>query len=111
MENFVDLVINHLPRLCSDHSPLLLSHRISFPAINLPFKFEAMWLSHVTFAKVVERSWAITCSGNHQFVMAQKLKILNHNLKVWNRENFGQLKVRISKANIAVLACQHMPMM
>lgn len=66
-----------------------------------------MWLSHVTFANVVETNWAVTCSGNPQFVMAQKLKIIKNNLKVWNKENFGQLKVKIFEADIAVLACQH----
>lgn len=37
--NFVDPVIKHLPRICFDHSLLLLFHRSRLPATNLPFKF------------------------------------------------------------------------
>lgn len=65
-----------------------------------------MWLSHDFFAIVVENSWAITCSGNPPFVLAQKLKLLKQNLKVWNRDIFGQLKVRISEADSSVLSYQ-----
>jgi len=104
---FLDPVIKHLPRICSNHSPLLLSHRTPLLAKNLPFKLESMWLYHVSFAKVVENSWAVTCCENPQFVMAQKLKILKQHLKIWNRDTFGQLKARIAEADNSVLACQY----
>lgn len=89
LDNFIDLIITHLPRLYSDHSPLLLSHRPRLPSKNIPCKFEAMWLSHDSFLKVVETNWAITGSGNLKFVLVHKLKILKSNLKVWNKEAFG----------------------
>lgn len=107
LDSFVDPLITHLPKLCSDHSPLLLSHRTRLSSANIPFKFEAMCLSHDSFFKVVETSWATCCSGNPQFILARKLKILKTNPKVWNKEAFGQLKVRIAEAERAVLVCQH----
>lgn len=66
--NFIDPVVKHLPRICFDHSPILLSHRIRLPTKNPPFKFEPMWLSHATFDKVVENRWAVSYNGNPQFV-------------------------------------------
>ncbi|XXG49475.1 hypothetical protein AAC387_Pa02g3652 [Persea americana] len=56
LDTFSDTSVSHLPRLSSDHTPLLLSHKSkSFPK-NSPFKFEEMWLSHSSFQAVVERS-------------------------------------------------------
>lgn len=75
LDNFSDPSVTHLPRLCSDHSHLLLSHRKKLSPKNFPFKFEEMWLSHDSFLKVVETSWAISCRGNPQFVLAYKLKL------------------------------------
>ena len=63
LDIYEDPLVKHLPRLASDHSPLLLSHRSSFVQKNFPFKFEEMWLQDDTFSKVVETSWATTCSG------------------------------------------------
>ena len=62
-----------------------------------------MLLSHDSFLNVVETSWATCCSGNSHFGLAYKLKTLKQNLKVWNKEIFGHLKIRISEADQAVL--------
>lgn len=37
LSNFEDPIVNHLPRLCSVHSPILLSHRIYSPQKKHPF--------------------------------------------------------------------------
>lgn len=85
LDIFEDPIVNHLPRLASDHSPLLLSHRKSLALKNIPFKFEEMWLSNATFSKVVETSWASPCSGTPHFILAQKLKLLKQNIMVWKK--------------------------
>lgn len=103
LASFEDPLITHLPRLCSDHSSLLLSHRPRFSSSKIPFKFEAMWLSHESFLHVVESNWSISYNGTPQFVLATKLKILKQNLKIWNRETFGQLSARISEAGQVIL--------
>lgn len=38
LDFFDDPIVNHLPRLSSDHSPILLSHRKILPQKNIPFK-------------------------------------------------------------------------
>ena len=65
-----------------------------------------MWLSHDSFMKVVEDSWAIPCSGTPQYILVQKLKCLKLHLKVWNKEVFGYLKVKISGAGQKVMDLQ-----
>ncbi|XXG88202.1 hypothetical protein AAC387_Pa12g0446 [Persea americana] len=105
LDRFVDPMITHLPRMSSDHSSLLLSHRIRSLPKNTPFKFEEMWLSHNSFKSLVEQSWSIPISGNPQFI-AQKMKVLKGNLKVWNLETFGQLKRNIEDVEKDVLQVQ-----
>ena len=81
LDSFVDSVVNHLPRIASDHSPIILSHRKSISFKNKPFRFEEKWHSHDSFPKVVEDSWASPSSGTPQFILANKLKILKLNRK------------------------------
>lgn len=92
MDSFDDSILSHFPRLSSDHNPIVLSHRKHLSPGNIPFKFEEMWLSHESFSTVVENSWAISCSGSPQCIIATQLKNLKCNLKAWNRDVFGQLK-------------------
>ena len=56
LDSFDDPLVNHFPRIASDHSPLLLSHRTCLPFKNTPFRFEEKWPSHESFSKVVEES-------------------------------------------------------
>ena len=40
LDTYVDLVVNDLPRISSDHSPITLAHRQSLSFLNRPFGFE-----------------------------------------------------------------------
>lgn len=106
LDSFDDPSLSYLPSISSDHSPILLFHRKRFFSRNIPFKFEDMWLSHDSFPKVVEKSWATSCNGSPQYILATKKKILKCNLKVWNRDVFGQLKKNIVAAEKVVLEAQ-----
>ena len=106
MDHFEDPPVTNLPRISSDNSPLLLSHRSSLPLKNAPFKFEEMWLYHDSFIPLVKDSWAIPCRGSPQFPLAEKLKFLKSKLKSWNYEVFGQLKHNIAKAKRKVVEAQ-----
>ena len=103
LDYFVDPVVSHLPRISSDHSPIMLAHRQSLSFINKPFRFEEKWISHKSFFKVVEDSWASPCYGSPQFILASKLKILKLNLKTWSKEVFGHFKIHVSEAEALVL--------
>lgn len=98
--------IHSLPRLSSDHCPLLLNHTNLPPAPKAPFKFENKWLLHPSFLDVVEFSWEASIDGNPQFNLAQKLKALKQTLKLWSKITYGQIHKNILAANASVLSCQ-----
>ena len=50
--------ITHLPRVFSDHCPVLLELSKPPPAsLNRPFRFQTMWLHHPDFHDVVRGAW------------------------------------------------------
>ncbi|KAF9606887.1 hypothetical protein IFM89_029486 [Coptis chinensis] len=82
-------------RICSDHSPLL-GGNISIPQPkNKPFKFFNMWCTHPTFRDIVFDSWQQPILGNSIFILTQKLKRLKGVLKKWNKDTFGNIKVKV----------------
>ncbi|KAJ6292418.1 hypothetical protein OIU78_024565 [Salix suchowensis] len=56
---FPEAHLSHLPRINSDHCPIMLrldsNHSVNRDCI--PFRFQAMWLSHPDFATVIRDSW------------------------------------------------------
>ncbi|KAI9121265.1 hypothetical protein K1719_008298 [Acacia pycnantha] len=89
LEKFVDAEIRVLPRICSDHHPLLvrLSRGHEGRRQRL-FKYEAMWKSHELFNNVLERSWRFNGEAH------DKLAVLQVDLSKWNKEVFGMLEGR-----------------
>ncbi|XP_021826800.1 uncharacterized protein LOC110767533 [Prunus avium] len=86
--NFPEAFVRHLPRVKSDHCPLLISLQSShLPCANVkPFRFQAMWLLHPTFRSFVAEKWA-DCTGN----ILQITKDLSIALVDWNKDVFGSL--------------------
>lgn len=85
---FPEVYIRHLPRLHSDHSPLLLqlltdmTHRHHLK----PFHFQAMWFLHELFPSTVQKFW-----NTASLVLVQKLASFQEHLTHWNREIFGNV--------------------
>lgn len=51
--------LQHLSRVHSDHSPLLLTigPRTSLPNTINPFRFEAAWMEHIKFEEFMKEAW------------------------------------------------------
>ncbi|XP_042477662.1 uncharacterized protein LOC122059022 [Macadamia integrifolia] len=47
-----------LPRMASDHTPLLLISNASHRPHNCPFRFHHIWMDHADFEQIVANSWA-----------------------------------------------------
>lgn len=90
--------LQNLPILRSDHGLILLTCNHIPRRIPKAFRFEAMWLAHKDFDKVVTQTWNSAYSGN----AAQKLQTcyntFKHQLKSWNRNVFGDLFLKLKTA-------------
>jgi hypothetical protein len=91
---YPSLFQKRLPRLCSDHFPILLDCG-GIKGGARPFKFENMWLKADGFVDKVREWWSsYSFLGTPSFVLAQKLKALKADLKKWNEQVFGNVEFR-----------------
>ncbi|XP_028052793.1 uncharacterized protein LOC114257220 [Camellia sinensis] len=87
-----------LPRLFSDHCPILLMDDVRDWGPK-PFRFINAWTSHPSFPSLVAKVWhESSIIGRAGYVLFQKLKILKVELKKWNFEVFGNLVTKLKKA-------------
>jgi exonuclease III len=90
-DHYPDVMQKRLPRVCSDHFPLLLECEDSRGGKKY-FKFENMWLKYEGFVDKVKSWWdSYTYEGLPSFALANKLKSLKLDLKKWNEEVFGDI--------------------
>uniref|UniRef100_A0A2N9GE37 Reverse transcriptase domain-containing protein n=1 Tax=Fagus sylvatica TaxID=28930 RepID=A0A2N9GE37_FAGSY len=106
-DRFSTVVQRRLPRLLSDHFPIMLESG-QFHRGNRPFRFENMWLKAKGFGELVKRWWdSYQIEGTPSFILAKKLKALKSDLKKWNDEVFGnvahkrnQLMIELNKLDV-----------
>ena len=97
-DHFPDIHQKRLPRLLSDHYPLMLECG-DFSRGKRPFRFENMWLQSDGFVNQVKRWWeSYHFVGTPSFILAMKLRALKLDLKKWNVEVFGHVQNRRRQA-------------
>ncbi|CAL1395192.1 unnamed protein product [Linum trigynum] len=82
---FANTSIRQLPKLHSDHLPILTTYYAP-QSVNCgvkPFRFEAAWLLHNNFSEFFAENWNI--DGD----LDQGLKDISNKLQEWNRLTFG----------------------
>jgi exonuclease III len=86
-----------LPRLLSDHYPIILDcGRIV--GGRSPFRFENMWLKVDGFVDRVRGWWeSYVYPGSPSHIFASKLKALKMDLKQWNFNEFGNVHFKQQK--------------
>ena len=87
-----------LPRIVSNHCPVSLEGG-GVKIGKTPFHFENMWLLSDGFKELVRAWWtrhSVARSKSH--CLAKKLKALKRDLRIWNKEVFGNVSARKSEA-------------
>lgn len=87
-----------LPRLESDHNPLMLSfykHSFSGPK---PFRFNEAWMEHPEFCSIVSSVWNQEVAGCPMKVVVKKLRSFKLKLKDRNYSTFGNVHANVEKA-------------
>lgn len=86
LDIFDNTLIFHLPRVCSDHAPVLVSFGDSNSVnIDRPFRFQLAWLTHEKFKDFVGTVW----NNNESF--DNNTKVMPSYLKDWNVKVFGNI--------------------
>ncbi|XP_026411077.1 uncharacterized protein LOC113306345 [Papaver somniferum] len=84
---FQNNVVLHLPRISSDHAPILVNtHRTTKLRRKHSNKFEYFWVDHPAFKDVVKNSW----NSTHHNIMG-KLSSVGEDLNKWIKEAFGNI--------------------
>ena len=105
--SFPSAILQPLPSVLSDHSPLLLIGEATFPKARC-FRFEAFWTRMEGFQEVVTAAWV---KPVHSLSAVRRLHIklarVAKALKAWHKKRFGDLRMQsaIAKEVIARLDC------
>ncbi|XP_071909767.1 uncharacterized protein [Coffea arabica] len=65
-----------------------------------------MWMSHSGFRDVVKASWQQECTSSPFQIVCIKLSRLKTNIRVWNKQSFGNIFSNTGRAEEAVLAAE-----
>ncbi|KAI9106408.1 hypothetical protein K1719_021936 [Acacia pycnantha] len=91
-EGFDNAEFKVLPRVGSDHHPILINLDVEKKRFGVRnFRYEAVWQMHESFGEVIQSSWAGD-EGVHV-----KLPKLQQDLARWNKETFGNIAYRKTK--------------
>ncbi|WMV11477.1 hypothetical protein MTR67_004862 [Solanum verrucosum] len=83
-----------LPRVTSDHNPLLLECG-NWEKQTSYFKFENWWLKTQDFNERIKDWWnSVTYVGRPDYILACKLKLLKIKLKEWSKTLHGNLGIQ-----------------
>ncbi|GKV17362.1 hypothetical protein SLEP1_g27876 [Rubroshorea leprosula] len=84
---FPEATLIHLPRVYSDHCPILLSLEQTFPCSNKkPFRLEKFWLEHESFKDLVASNWT-----SPNLSISDCSITFQNNVKLWSRVTFDNL--------------------
>lgn len=93
---FPNATVKHLPRIISDHSPLLLDTLGETNSGPRPFRFKSFWTQDRRSFWAVQEAWRHNTSGSPAYTLCHHLKATKEALRSWNREVFGAIQTKIS---------------
>ncbi|OVA15798.1 hypothetical protein BVC80_1825g35 [Macleaya cordata] len=88
---FASTRVMHLPRISSDHSPILVCFKADESNLPKPFHFLSAWTKDPSCKDIIATSWNQIFRGSNAYKLKKKLNHTKHNLKRWNSTSFGNI--------------------
>lgn len=104
---FASTRITVLPRIVSDHGPLLIRCAESIGTRRSSFRFQAMWTRHHKFLDEIRMLWNVDTGFHGMNNLQIKLGRVKKGLKRWNKEVFGNIFVRLKMAELEAVNAQN----
>lgn len=60
-----------------------------------PFRFESFWTTEEECQRIISESWLKVVEGSNMLRLCKKLRGCKENLKIWHKENFEDMKLKI----------------
>ncbi|XP_026459237.1 uncharacterized protein LOC113359882 [Papaver somniferum] len=98
---FPDEAVLHLPRIGSDHAPIILNTMRKPPKRNPNHKFEFYWTDHTDFKDILKSSW-----DNSTGDTTTKLQDVGEKLKKWSKDTFGDTRREIENEKQKIVDLQ-----
>lgn len=87
-----------LTRSQSNHHPIMVILNKGTTVVHSIFKFFKMWVQHPDCNRIVREVRKRHIEGCPMFVLSMKLSALKEELKVWNRNIFGNVEKQVEHA-------------
>ncbi|KAL8555733.1 hypothetical protein ACS0TY_003520 [Phlomoides rotata] len=96
-----------LPRISSDHHPILLKLQETTGHLIRPFHFQQMWTTHPSLTPMVMASWSqFVTSYSPIHRVTHKLKRLKATLRNWKKDIFRNIYIEMEEASKGLIAIQ-----
>jgi hypothetical protein len=90
--------VSTLTKNRSDHHPLLFDSQYLNVRYGFNFKFLKMWSYHKDCSTFINNVWSKPVFGSPMQILSQKLKILKGELKIWNKNVFGNIHTTVANS-------------
>ncbi|OMO78934.1 Endonuclease/exonuclease/phosphatase [Corchorus olitorius] len=94
LRKFEEAEVVNLPVSVSDHGPLILHLEKRPPFRIRPYRFEIMWTTHPQCRQIIQKAWESHVHGSAAFKLARKLTFTKSSLRDWNKNVFGNVRLR-----------------
>ncbi|XP_026396223.1 uncharacterized protein LOC113290848 [Papaver somniferum] len=95
---YPNTTITSMLAIGSDHHLVLLNSNPHWKNGKIPFKFFGPWLDHDECRKIIVDCWENAIPGSSAFSVARKLKDIKLQIRVWNKDVYGNIKTNIDES-------------